>query len=192
MKKKDIENKFEMYLPPSYLETIHQSQLNNTILKSLLTKRKRIIKSLENLDVEIEKTSHKRQLLHNQTTYIKKKYLPKIYYKQYYKKNQSTLFSHIVIKYHLISRTVYFGKIDKLINKFSNLNLSLDHNNFKSKIFPLLYPKVLDFLSSIKNESEFLNLNIKSNNLISFVLDNKVDDNNEKDISLLDYIKSLE
>jgi hypothetical protein len=55
-----------------------------------------------------------------------------------------------------------------------------------------LYPKVLDFLSSIKNESEFLNLNINSNNLISFVLENKVDDNNEKDISLLDYIKSLE
>ena len=191
MKKKDIENKFEMYLPSSYLEAIRQSQLNNTILKSLLAKRKRIIKSLENLDVEIEKISHKRQLLHNQTAYIKKKYLPKIYYKQYYKKNQSTLFSHIVIKYLFISRTVYFGKIDKLINIFSSLNLSLDHNNFKSKIFPLLYPKVLDFLSSIKNESEFLNLNINSNNLISFVLDNKVDDNNEKDISLLDYIKSL-
>lgn len=192
MKPKDIENKFEMYLPSSYLEAIHQSQLNDTILKSLLKKRKRIIKSLENIDVEIEKISHKRQLLHNQTAYIKKKYLPKIYYKQYYKKNQSTLFSHIVIKYHLISRTVYFGKIDKLINKFSSLNLSLDHNNFKSKIFPLLYPKVLDFLSNIKNESEFLNLNINSNNLISFVLDNKVDDNNEKDTSLLDYIKSLE
>jgi len=192
LKQKNIENKFEMYFPSSYLEAIHQTQLNDTILKSLLKKRKRIIKSLENLDVEIEKTSHKRQILHNQTSYIKKKYLPKIYYKQYYKKNQSTLFSHIVIKYLLISRTVYFGKIDNLIDNFSKLNLNLNHSNFKSKIFPLLYPKVLVFLSSIKNESEFLNLNIKSNHLISFVLDNKVDDNVEKNTSLLDYIKSLE
>jgi len=192
LKQNKIENKFEKYLPPSYLESICKSQLNNTILNSLLTKRKRIIKTLENLDVEIEITSHKRQLLHNQTSYIKKKYLPKIYYKQYYKKNQSILFSHIVIKYLLISRTVYFGKIDNLIDNFSKLNLNLDHSNFKSKIFPLLYPKVLVFLSSIKNESEFLNLNIKSNHLISFVLDNKVDDNVEKNTSLLDYIKSLE
>ena len=192
MNKKNIENKLEAYLPTAYLESVEQSQLNNAILNSLLTKRKRIIKTLENLDVEIEKTSHKRQILHNQTSYIKKKYLPKIYYKQYYKKNQSTLFSHIVIKYHLISRTVYFGKIDNLIDNFSKLNLNLDHSNFKSKIFPLLYPKVLVFLSSIKNESEFLNLNIKSNHLISFVLDNKVDDNIEKNTSLLDYIKSLE
>ena len=191
MNKKNIENKLEAYLPSAYLEFIEQSQLNNAILNSLLTKRKRIIKTLENLDVEIEKTSNKRQILHNQTSHIKKKYLPKIYYKQYYKKNQSTLFSHIVIKYLLISRTVYFGKIDNLINKFSKLNLSLDHSNFKSKIFPLLYPKILDFLSSIKNESEFLNLNIKSNHLISFILDNKVDDNIDKNISLLEYIKSL-
>ena len=192
MKQKKIENKFEIYLPSSYLESIVKSKLNNTILNSLLTKRKRIIKTLENLDVEIEITSHKRQILHNQTSYIKKKYLPKIYYKQYYKKNQSTLFSHIVIKYLLISRTVYFGKIDNLIDNFSKLNLNLDHSNFKSKIFPLLYPKVLVFLSSIKNESEFLNLNIKSNHLISFVLDNKVDDNVERNTTLLDYIKSLE
>ena len=161
MNKKNLENKLEAYLPTAYLESVEQSQLNNAILNSLLTKRKRIIKTLENLDVEIEKTSHKRQILHNQTSYIKKKYLPKIYYKQYYKKNQSTLFSHIVIKYLLISRTVYFGKIDKLIDNFSKLNLNLDRSNFKSKIFPLLYPKVLVFLSSIKNESEFLNLNIK-------------------------------
>ena len=120
MKKKDIESKFEMYLPPSYLETIHQSQLNNTILKSLLTKRKRIIKSLENIDVEIEKISHKRQLLHNQTAYIKKKYLPKIYYKQYYKKNQSTLFSHIVIKYLFAFKLVIVIGLLDLICSINN------------------------------------------------------------------------
>ena len=55
--------------------------------------------------------------------------------------------------------------IYKLINKFSSLNLSLDHNNFKSKIFPLLYPKVLDFLSIIKNESEFSEIQVSFNKI---------------------------
>ena len=92
----------------------------------------------------------------------------------------------------MISKTIYFGKVDSLIILFSNLNLQLDVKNFKEKIFPLLLPKILDFLSNIKNEAEFKNLKIKSTQLISFIIEME---NNAADFesngSLLDYIKSL-
>ena len=192
MKNKNIENYFEKFLPQSYIETLEKSKLNNIGFNSLISKRNKLINALKLINVELDKLAHERQLLISQSTFIKKKYIPKVYYKQYYKKNQSILFSHIIIKYHLISKTIYFGKVDSLIILFSNLNLQLDVNNFKEKIFPLLLPKVLDFLSNIKNEAEFKNLKIKSTQLISFIIEmeNNVADF-ENNGSLLDYIKSL-
>ena len=192
MNNKIIEKYLDSFLPASYLEILDKSKLNNSSIKSIEKKKFILIKNLEKLDYEIQILSLKRQSLKNQVSFIKKNYFPKIYFKQYYKKNQSTLFSHIVIKYFLISKTIYFGKVDRLIDLFSLKGIQLSHNNFQEIIMTILYPKILDYLSNFKNKTEFIQSKITSKDLIAFVLDNEINnDKNLGDVSLLDYLRSL-
>ena len=192
MNNKIIEKYLDSFLPASYLEILNKSKLNNSCIKSIEKKKFILIKNLAKLDYEIQSLSLKRQSLKNQVSFIKKNYFPKIYFKQYYKKNKSTLFSHIVIKYFLISKTIYFGKVDRLIDLFSLKGIKLSHNNFQEIIMPILYPKILDYLSNFKNKTEFIQSKISSKDLIAFVLDNEINnDNNLGDVSLLDYLRSL-
>ena len=188
-----IEKKIYDKLPESYKAIIKSSSTINASIDVRIERIKFLKSEIINIDSELSSLIDQRDSLNNKILFIERNYIPKIYFKTYFKKKNPNIFSHVVIKYLNKSKTVYFGKIDDLIIYFLTFFPSLNRSNFKKEIIPILSSLIIDDLFDINTESEFVG---KIYNSVYFktLISNYFNSNfslKENEISFSDYLKSL-
>ena len=188
-----IEKKYFNKLPDSYQIILKNNIKINSLIDVKVKEINKYKNKIFNLNTELNSILNKRDSLNNKLLFIERNYIPKIYFKTYFKKSNPNIFSHIVIKYLNKSKTVYFGKIDDLIICFLIYFPALNVGNFKKTIIPILSSLIADDLFHIKTEADFIKKKYSSiyfKELLSNHLNMNSQEKNHK-VSFSDYLKSL-
>jgi len=161
IEKKELDN-----LPPSYKEVaINYSNNYDNIQRKVneINKLKKKINFLNNdIDILLDDT----RSLYNQLKFIKKNYLPRIYIKFYTKNNKYQRYINIVVNYFGVSKTIYLGKKEMVL---SSLDIAINNSEKKltNNILELIAPIVFNICNGVQSRLDFIDLSIKSVNIIT-------------------------
>ena len=164
-KKYIIEKKELGNLPSSYKEVaINYSRNYDDIQKKVneINKLKRKINFLNN-DIEI--LLDDTRSLYNQLKFIKKNYLPRIYIKFYSKNNKYQTYVNLVVNYFGVSKTIYLGKKEMVLTSL-DIAINSSEKKLKNNILELITPIVFNICNGVQSRLDFIDLTIKSVNLI--------------------------
>ena len=166
MHKKFIIEKGELgNLPSSYKEVAINYSRNYDDIQKKVNEINKLKKKINFLNNDIEILLDETRSLYNQLKFIKKNYLPRIYIKFYTKNNKYQKYVNIVINYFGVSKTIYLGKKEMVL---TSLDIAINNSEKKEqdKILELIAPIVFNVCTGVQSRLDFIDLSIKSVNLI--------------------------
>ena len=188
-KKYFIEKKDLDLLPESYSNLGEEFAKNFVKIQKKHTHLNELKERINNLTDELTGLVVDNRRIYNQLKFIKKSYVPKIYLKVYRKNNNPQFYTHVVIRYFNISKTVYLGKRDYIISLLSDKIRSLNNRNFSNKLLIFLKPIIKSYCTRFTDKSSFVNCNISSATFFNnFDRSTSFEENKG---SFSDYLKSL-
>ena len=184
-----IEKKDLDLLPEAYSNLGEEFAKNFSKIQKKHTYLNKLKERINNLDNELAGLVVDNRRIYNKLKFIKKSYVPKIYLKVYRKNNNPQFYTHVVINYFNVSKTVYLGKRDYIISLLSNKIKSLNNRNFSNKLLVFLKPIIKSYCTRFTNQSSFINCKISSATFFNnFDRSASIQENQG---SFSDYLKSL-
>ena len=179
IEKKDLDN-----LPSSYKDVAINYSSNYSIIQKKVNEIRKLNKKINFLNNDIEILLNDTRSLYNQLKFIKKNYLPRIYIKFYTKNNKYQTYVNLVVNYFSVSKTIYLGKKELVLSSL-NIDTNKSDQKVKQNISELVTPIILNVCSGVQSRHDFIDLSIKSANIIGDLIPIDVKD------SFSSYLKDL-
>ena len=160
IEKKDLDN-----LPPSYKEVAINYSRNYDDIQKKVNEINKLKKKINFLNNDIEILLDDTRSLYNQLKFIKKNYLPRIYIKFYSKNNKYQTYVNLVVNYFGVSKTIYLGKKEMVLTSL-DIAINSSEKKLKNNILELIAPIVFNICNGVQSRLDFIDLSIKSVNLI--------------------------
>tara|TARA_B110000003_G_scaffold77489_1_gene79042 strand:+ start:13 stop:576 length:564 start_codon:yes stop_codon:yes gene_type:complete len=160
IEKKELDN-----LPPSYKEVAINYSRNYDSIQKKVNEINKLKKKINFLNNDIEILLDNTRSLYNQLKFVKKNYLPRIYIKFYTKNNKHQRYVNVVVNYFGVSKTIYLGKKEMVLTSL-DIAINNSEKKLKKNILELITPIVFNICNSVQSKLDFIDLSIKSANLI--------------------------
>ena len=164
-KKYVIEKKQLDNLPPSYKEVAINYSSNYDNIHKKVNEINKLKKKINFLKNDIEILLDDTRILYNQLKFIKKNYLPRIYIKFYTKNNKYQKYVNLVVNYFGVSKTIYLGKKEMVLTSL-DIGINNSEKKLQDKILGLIAPIVFNVCTGVQSRLDFIDLSIKSFNII--------------------------
>ena len=164
-KKYIIEKKELGNLPSSYKEVAINYSRNYDDIQKKVNEINKLKKKINFLNNDIEILLDDTRSLYNQLKFIKKNYLPRIYIKFYSKNNKYQTYVNLVVNYFGVSKTIYLGKKEMVLTSL-DIAINSSEKKLKNNILELITPIVFNICNGVQSRLDFIDLSIKSVNLI--------------------------